>query len=73
MPNIYGVELTITGVAPEVTVNGVAIDATNSDIPATNGMIQGLMELLDVPAADEAVVVPDTEAPEEPVATEPAD
>ena len=61
-----------------MTVNDVPIDPAKSDIAATNGVIQGLTGLLEVPPplpeADEAVVVPDdTEAPEEPVETEPAD
>ncbi len=55
------------------------IDPTKRDIAATNGVIQGLTALLDVPpAADDAVVVPEkpveTDAPvktEAPVATEP--
>ena len=76
--NIYGEDLTIVGASPNVTVNTVLIDPARSDIAATNGVIQGLMGLLEVPPpppeADDAVVVPDdTEAPEEPVATEPAD
>ena len=60
--------------APDLTVNNVLIDRDKSDIAATNGVIQGLTGLLDVPPplpeADDAVVVPDdTEAP---VETEPA-
>ena len=40
--------LTITGTAPDLSVNGVPIDPTKSDIAATNGVIQGLDALLDV-------------------------
>ena len=79
--NFYGDALTIRARLPVLTVNGVADRRRpSSDIAATNGVIQGLTELLarPPPAADDAVVVPEkpveTDAPvktEAPVATEP--
>ena len=72
--NFYGDDFTITGSRARCDRQRRAIDRDKSDIAATNGVIQGLTGLLDVPPplpeADDAVVVPDdTEAP---VETEPA-
>ncbi len=77
--NLYGDLLTITGTAPNLSVNDVLIDPAKRDIAASNGVIQGLEALIATPSADDAAIVPEppveTEPPvedEAPVATEPA-
>ncbi len=47
---LYGVDLTVTGTAPDLSVDGVAITAAKRDITASNGVIQGLSALLKVAA-----------------------